>query len=1202
MYEIGRHKKSQAFALPTVLIASIVLLTILAVSVTATVAVRTVLKNQYYVQLAQVAGESGVAYAKACLAANGNVPLWSDAKPLTPATDCSGNVVSLSPTVSVLIVAGGGSGGGSTGGGGGAGGLIANTSVGISATSYPVVVGAGAAATAQQTTGTNGANSTFNGLSAVGGGGGGYSNGSTGGPGLNGGSGGGGENFFNSYAPGAGTVGQGNTGGIAAGGGSGGGGGAGGLGNPGSATNVGGTGGLGLQSNISGSTVYYAGGGGGAGDYGANSAGGSGIGGSGNINGTAGVVNSGSGGGGGWYYTGGSGGAGGSGIVVISYPVNSGIIATGGTITTVGQNKIHQFTASGTFAISSVGNVTCPSAPGCSVLVSGNVRSSFSVPKPSLDATTGQAVTIANNGYVEVTRTSTGGVWRTYKQPSVQAAVVPDLCSGNATSARGWAAAVKTTQQDTLPSASAAQTISLANSAINAGVIYFRRDFNVSKNASYDLNVYTSKGQDIAATYIDGALVSTTAGSLNTTAITLSTGCHTVVVQLTNATLVPRVSEFTASLTRSGSAVPIVVTNTSWRVTTGDPVHFSANNYFEAPGVWQQALDLGIWTNTTLPWGGAPTNWASVSGDSLTEWITTQYSSGGLNRPGDSYAWLRDTSPFTTSTTTTVRVTNYCDDRCDLYLDGNQVMSYATGAGLVSKSITVQPGTHTFGIRLYNAPSGNIGAALFAATDLSTNTVIARSSPNWDTTAYWLPVASVLEPYSYDSTYVPNPAVQTTANVRVLVVGGGGGGGSEMGGGGGGGGVIYNAAYSLTANTYTVTVGSGGSGAPAGVSQVRGSNGGNSNFGTIRALGGGGGGSEYSLNISPPGAGASSGGSAGCNQNLYAGYVIGQGYGSAGTPGCYYPTGGGGAGGSGAANPATGGVGVSNAIFGTAYFFGGGGGGSGYTGPGGNGGNGGGAGGAIGVTTGGSGLNAGGNGNGGATVAQANVPGSNGGANTGGGGSGGSHYNSNNYGGAGGSGIVVIAVPLGTMAISAPSAVITTFGSYTLYRFNSSATFTVTAVNAPPARSTNIAPPFSQWTLAGGATYDSNTGQVTIPPGGNVVSPLILVSMPVSMTVGGDFYSSSPSPNAAITPQAAFHYGSQYYQADGTTLATSTAGYSGNGCALGFTQSVWDNNDLRNCGWYGGPNTVYTRLYLYGSSSGYASPNLILRNPQFVTY
>jgi hypothetical protein len=333
--------------------------------------------------------------------------------------------------------------------------------------------------------------------------------------------------------------------------------------------------------------------------------------------------------------------------------------------------------------------------------------------------------------------------------------------------------------------------------------------------------------------------------------------------------------------------------------------------------------------------------------------------------------------------------------------------------------------------------------------------------------------------------------------------------------------------------------------------------------------------------------------------------VIGQGYGSAGTPGCYYPTGGGGAGGPGAANPATGGVGVQNSILGTAYYWGGGGGGAGYTPIGGNGGNGGGGGGAVGTTTGGSGINPGLPGGGGIQVAQTNTPGGNGGYATGGGGGGGSHYNSNNYGGSGGSGVVIVSFPTTSMTATATGPYNDYSSStpgFTTYAFTGNGTLTVTSIISTAApRNVNIAPSFSLWTLNGGASYDAGTGQVTIPSGGSVVSPLIYVGMPTTLNVGGDYYATSPSPNATLAPQGAFHYGSQYFQSDGVTPATSSAGYTGNGCALGFALSTWDNTDQRNCGWYGGTSTAYVRLYLYGSNSGYASPGLIVRNPRLVT-
>jgi len=68
------------------------------------------------------------------------------------------------------------------------------------------------------------------------------------------------------------------------------------------------------------------------------------------------------------------------------------------------------------------------------------------------------------------------------------------------------------------------------------------------------------------------------------------------------------------------------------------------------------------------------------------------------------------------------------------------------------------------------------------------------------------------------------PLANYGALVDVLLVAGGGGGGSDMGGGGGAGGLTTSNQY-LSPGTYAITVGSGGSGAPAGVSQIRGTNG-----------------------------------------------------------------------------------------------------------------------------------------------------------------------------------------------------------------------------------------------------------------------------------------------------------------------------------------------------------------------------------------
>lgn len=84
-----------------------------------------------------------------------------------------------------------------------------------------------------------------------------------------------------------------------------------------------------------------------------------------------------------------------------------------------------------------------------------------------------------------------------------------------------------------------------------------------------------------------------------------------------------------------------------------------------------------------------------------------------------------------------------------------------------------------------------------------------------------------------------------TGNIELLVVGGGGGGGAR-GGGGGAGGLIYKTDYPVVAGKqYTVTVGNGGVGSSsttAGNTDQMGTNGQDSRFGDLVAVGGGGGG------------------------------------------------------------------------------------------------------------------------------------------------------------------------------------------------------------------------------------------------------------------------------------------------------------------------------------------------------------------------
>jgi hypothetical protein len=233
------------------------------------------------------------------------------------------------PRIRFLCVAGGGPAGVA---GGGAGGMLEQAGNNLGTGTYAVTVG------------VNGGDSSIAGIITTKGGGRGAEAAGWSPAGQSGGSGGGGSQRLNVVGDGTvtnpaapGIAGQGNGGGLswtddqnmayAHGGGGGGAGGAG-----GGQLGAGGPGGVGRQSDITGSNVYYAGGGGG---------GGLSLGGTPGPNGSPGA---------GVYGRGGQGygGSGLAGVVIFryAYPVQAG---SGGTVTQLGGEWIHTFTASGNF-------------------------------------------------------------------------------------------------------------------------------------------------------------------------------------------------------------------------------------------------------------------------------------------------------------------------------------------------------------------------------------------------------------------------------------------------------------------------------------------------------------------------------------------------------------------------------------------------------------------------------------------------------------------------------------------------------------------------------------------------------------------------------------------------------------------------------------------------------------------------------------
>jgi hypothetical protein len=270
----------------------------------------------------------------------------------------------------------------------------------------------------------------------------------------------------------------------------------------------------------------------------------------------------------------------------------------------------------------------------------------------------------------------------------------------------------------------------------------------------------------------------------------------------------------------------------------------------------------------------------------------------------------------------------------------------------------------------------------------------------------------------------------TDYNIELLIVGGGGGGGycklSDGGGGGGGaGGLIYYSSYPVSAGTkYSLSVGVGGNGSTTTDGSANGTNGGNSLFGPLVAIGGGGGGSTQSP--STMAVGGSGGGAGSDSGNDTGGFgTAGQGNNGGNNNTGQVGAGGGGAGAVGTSVTAgtdvpNGGIGLAYSITGTSTFYAGGGGGGKFAGGSGNAGTGG----------------LGGGGNGGKGVA-----GSNGTANTGGGGGGGGMVGgvTGNSGGNGGSGIIIIAYQGPQRGIGG-TVDTTSRPGYTLHRFTTTGT------------------------------------------------------------------------------------------------------------------------------------------------------------------
>jgi hypothetical protein len=287
-----------------------------------------------------------------------------------------------------------------------------------------------------------------------------------------------------------------------------------------------------------------------------------------------------------------------------------------------------------------------------------------------------------------------------------------------------------------------------------------------------------------------------------------------------------------------------------------------------------------------------------------------------------------------------------------LYLDGKQIGT--DNSGTVPACSVIDVGLWADGSYPFAGNLNTIGLFNTRLTNTQLQELTTIRSGSGGNITYYGPYT--IHTFTGSATFTPS----FSGEVEVLVVAGGGGGGNNHAGGGGAGGLLYASSVGVSQGTgVTVTIGAGGASPVLNADPV--TNGSNSVFGGLTAIGGGGGGNRNDSNNNSPGGNGGSGGGGGGSQSSFPGNWVpgngipGQGFNggvgidilggggggasAAGTIGAYNSTGG------------NGGNGLPYSISGfSTYYAGGGGGGYNPLYGGGNGGLGGGGKGGILVT------------------------------------------------------------------------------------------------------------------------------------------------------------------------------------------------------------------------------------------------------------
>lgn len=145
-------------------------------------------------------------------------------------------------------------------------------------------------------------------------------------------------------------------------------------------------------------------------------------------------------------------------------------------------------------------------------------------------------------------------------------------------------------------------------------------------------------------------------------------------------------------------------------------------------------------------------------------------------------------------------------------------------------------------------------------------------------------------------------------------------------------------------------------------------------------------------------------------------------------------------------------------------------------------------------------------------------------------------------------------------------------------------TLSLAQVNEIPI---NSCPPFSEWTLWGGATLED--GVVSIPDGGGVTSPLIYIGDATNWYFSNEFYSDVV--RIGYT-EGGFYRGCSYYDIVGDST-TNSSGHTGNGNAGIYPLNTWTRMSWNTVG---GDDVRYV-IFNISENSTYSSLNFKVRLP-----